>query len=159
MIKPKLAFLQMEIKSMFLHSPETNQASFCIGPETFYSVNMTMLIGKFILSVLHSIVLLITKVYEAIIATPAIRVNDAFGVYTASDNALQSGPGTVWNYFCIYTALPFKKTKYNRFSPGPSPSKPTNTASAKIAFINLNLARNRRFSLTGKGYSLSYSLE
>ena len=53
MIKPKFTFFQMKIKSVFLHSPETNQASFGITPKTFYSVNVTMLVGKFILAVPH----------------------------------------------------------------------------------------------------------
>jgi len=53
MIKPKFAFLQIE--SMFLHLPETNQASLGVGPKAFYPINVAMLVGKFIFSVLHSV--------------------------------------------------------------------------------------------------------
>ena len=157
MIKPEFTFLQMKIESVFLHPSETNQTSLGIGPKTFYSINMTMFISKFVFSVLHSIVLLIAKVHKTIIATPAVRMNNAFRVYTTSNNTLQSSPGAAWNYFCINTALSFNEAKYNGFTSGSSPSKTTNTAGTQITFINLNLARNRRFSCTGKGNSFSYS--
>ena len=88
MIKPKFTFFQMKIKSMFLHSPETNQASFGIAPKTLYSINMAMLVGKFILAVLHPVMLLVSKVNKTIVPSPAIRMNNAFRVYTASNNAL-----------------------------------------------------------------------
>ena len=142
MIKPKFTLFQMKIESVCLHSPETNQAGFGICPKAFYAINVAMFIGKFILTVLDSVMLLIAKVHKAIITAPAIRMNNAFRVYTASDNALQGGSGTVWDYFCINASLPFKQAKNNCFSFGPSPSKSSDTASAKVTFINLNLARN-----------------
>jgi len=63
---------------MLLHSPETNQARFGIGPKAFYSINGAMFIGKLIFFVLHSVVLLIAKAYKTIIATPAIRMDNTF---------------------------------------------------------------------------------
>ena len=159
MIKTKLALFQMEIKSMLLHASESNQTSFGISPKTFYAINMAAFIGKFILTVLHAIMFLIAKIYKTIIAAPAIRVDYAFWINTTTDNALQGGPGTIWNNFCVYPALPFKQAENNSFASGSSPSETANSASSEIAFINFNLARNRRFSFTSKGNSLSYSLK
>ena len=143
MIKAKFTFLQMKIESMFLHPPETNQASFGIGPKAFYPINVTMLVGKLIFSMLHSVMFLIAKVYKTIIATPTVRMNNAFGVYTTLDNVLQRSSGTIWNYFCINTTMPFEETKYNCFPSGTSSSKTTDTTSTKITFINFDLARDR----------------
>ncbi len=159
MIKPKLTLFQMKIEGMFLHSPETNQASFGICPKAFNAVYVALLIGEFILAVLHSVVFLITKVYQAVVPAPSVRVNNTFRVYAATDNALQGGSGAIRDDFSVNPALSFKKAKNNSFASGSSPSQSTNTKSAKVAFINLNLARNRRFSLTGKGYPFAYSLE
>ena len=159
MIKSKLAFFQMEIESVFLYSPETNQASLCIGPKTFYTVNMATVIGKLVFSVLHPVVFLIAEVYKAVIAAPTVRVDNTFRVYTPTNNALQSSSGAVRNYFSVNTPLSFEQAKNYGFSSGSSSSKASNLTRAKVAFINFNLARNRRFCFTGKGNAFSYSLE
>ena len=99
MIKPEFTFLQMKIERVFLHPSETNQTSLGIGPKTFYSIHMTLFIRKFIFSVLHSIMLLIAKVHKTLIATPAVRMNNAFRVYTTSNNTLQGSFGAVRDYF------------------------------------------------------------
>ena len=89
MVKPKLTLFQMEIQSVFLHTPKANQSGFGIGPKAFYAVNMTMLIRKLILTVLHPVMLLIAKVYQSIIAAPPVRMNDAYRVYPPTNDALQ----------------------------------------------------------------------
>jgi hypothetical protein len=40
MIKPKFAFFQMKIESMFLQASETNKPGFGEPSEAFYTVNM-----------------------------------------------------------------------------------------------------------------------
>lgn len=52
---------------------------FSIAPKTFYSVNVTMLVGKFILAVPHPIMLLVSKVYKTVITSPAVRVRTLSG--------------------------------------------------------------------------------
>ena len=159
MIKPKLAFFQMEIKRMFLHASEPNQARFRESPKTFYPVNVAMFIGKFILAVLHTVMLLVAKIYQAIVAAPAVRMNDAFRVNPSTDNTLQGGSGAIWNDFSVHATLPFKQAKDNSFTSGSPSSEASNPASAKITFINFNLPGNRRFSFAGKGNAFTYSLK
>ena len=59
MVKTKLAFLQVEIKSMLRESTESNQSCFSKAPETFYPIDMRVLISKFVMRVLDTKVLLI----------------------------------------------------------------------------------------------------
>ena len=40
MIKPKLTFFQVEIKSLFLKTSKTNQSSFDKASNTFYPIDM-----------------------------------------------------------------------------------------------------------------------
>lgn len=72
MVKPKFALFQMKIKAVLLQATEFYQASFCICPETFYSINVRALIGKFIVAMFHTKMFLIAKIHQAIISTPAI---------------------------------------------------------------------------------------
>ena len=52
---------------------------------------MGMLVGKLIAAMLNIKVLPIAQIYQAIVATPAIRVNNAFKLHTAMNHSLESG--------------------------------------------------------------------
>ena len=53
---------------------------------------MSMFSSKFIFTMLYPETLLITKIYEAIIAAPTIGVDNGFKFYPASYNALEGCP-------------------------------------------------------------------
>ena len=59
MVKPKLAFLQVEIKSMLRESTESNQSCFSKAPETFYLIDMRVFVGKFVMGMLDTKVFLV----------------------------------------------------------------------------------------------------
>lgn len=80
MIKSKFAFLQVKIESVFLESPKTNQSSFSKSPKAFYSIDMRVFVGKFVMRLLDTKVLLAPQIDKSVIASPPIRVNDAFKV-------------------------------------------------------------------------------
>ena len=115
-VKPKFALFQMKIKAVLLQSSEFNQARFGIGPETFYPINMRLLIGKFIVAMFHTKMFLITEIHKAIIATPDIRMDNAFQFNTPSDNALKSGLRAIRDYFGVNTAIAFEEVKNNGFA-------------------------------------------
>lgn len=100
---------------------------------------MTVFIGKCILTMLHAVVLLVAKVYQSIVAAPAVRMNYTFRVNAPTNNALQGGSRAIWNDFSVHTALSFKQTENNGFTSGSSPSETSNPTSAKVAFINFEL--------------------
>lgn len=91
MIKAKFAFFQMEREGMLVKAPEANESSFGKGPKAFYSIDMGMLASKLVVAMLNTKVLLIAQIYQAIVATPAIRVNNAFKFHTATNYSLESG--------------------------------------------------------------------
>lgn len=91
MVKLKLTFFQMKIKCVFVQASKSHESSFCKGPKPFNPVNVGMLVCKFVIAVLNSKMLLITTSYKAIIATPAVRVNNALKFNATSDDALESG--------------------------------------------------------------------
>ena len=91
MVKSKFAFFQIEIKSVFVQASKSHKPRFCKGPKTFNPINVGMLIYKFVFAVLNTKMLLIAKVYKAIVATPAVRVNNTLKFNAASDDALESG--------------------------------------------------------------------
>jgi hypothetical protein len=90
MVKSKLAFFQMKIKSVFVQASKSHKPGLCKGPKTFNPVNVGMPVYKFVIAVLNTKMLLIAEVYKAIITTPAVRVNNALKFNVASDDALES---------------------------------------------------------------------
>ena len=91
MVKSKLAFFQMKIKSVLVQTSKSDEPSFCKGPKAFNPVNVGMVVCKFVIAVLNTEMLLIAKVYKTIIATPTVRVNNALKFNATSDDALESG--------------------------------------------------------------------
>lgn len=63
MIKPKFAFIQMEIEGVLMKAPEADKAVFGKGPKTFYSIDMGMLIGKLVVAMFNAEVLLIAQIH------------------------------------------------------------------------------------------------
>lgn len=122
MVKPKFTLFQMKIKAVLLQTSEFNQARFGIGPETFYPVDMGVLIGKLIVAMFYTKMLLIAEIHQAIIPTPAIGMDDAFKLNPSPDNALESAFGAVRDYFGVNTAIAFEEAKNNGFATCSPPS-------------------------------------
>ena len=76
MIKSEFTFIQVQSKGPFADAPELTEPPFSDGPKVFNAVNMTASVGKFIVAVLDTIVLLIAKVDQAVIALESIRINN-----------------------------------------------------------------------------------
>ena len=50
-----------------------------------------MIVSKLVVAMLSTKVLPIAQIYQAIIATPAIKVNRAFKLHTATNHSLEGG--------------------------------------------------------------------
>lgn len=70
-----------------MQAAKSYKSSFCKGPEAFNPIHVGLLVRKLVVAVLNSRMLLVAKVYKTIVATPAVRVNNALKFNTASDNA------------------------------------------------------------------------
>jgi len=81
------------------------------------------------LIMIHTEMLFVPPIHQLIVAPPAIRVDDAEG-HLALDCGL----------FRVDFPVAFQNPEDNRFTPGPVPFLPTNTARAERGFIDFNLA-------------------
>ena len=74
-----------------MQTSKSYKSSFCKGPEAFNPINVGLFVRKFVVAVLDTKMLLVAQVYKTIVATPAVRVNNALKFNTASDDALKIG--------------------------------------------------------------------
>jgi len=75
MIKSELTFFQVQSKGPFADASELTEPPFSNGPEVFNAVNMTPSIGKFIVAMFDTIVLLIPKVHQTVIGLKSIGID------------------------------------------------------------------------------------
>ena len=144
----------MQMEGHFTQPSKFGKPGLGIAPEAFNSIDMTFTMDKFVLPVVDSEVFFIAKVNKAIVPSPAIRMNDAFETYTTSNNRLQRGSPAIRNNFGEDFPVALKDTKNNCFAESSPATVSLYASGAKVAFINFNLSRKRRFPLAIFGNSL-----
>ena len=118
MIKSKLGFFQMQVKSIFIQSAEFAQPGFSVCPKALNPIYVRFPISKFINSMFDSIMLLISQIHETIIATRGIRMNNALDANLSSKYRLKYSAFTVRNNLGIDLTIPLGNPKNNRLASG-----------------------------------------
>jgi hypothetical protein len=141
----------MQIELHFSNVIEQGKTAFGIAPEGFCSIYMTAGIGKRVQAMSNAVMLVVTHIYKAVIASPAIAVEDASRADFASDNAFQRRFSSFRNEFSIDFSLAFKDAENDGFS-GRTPASFTgDTPGPKVGLIHINGATEcgRSFTPTG----------
>jgi hypothetical protein len=86
-------------------------------------------------------------------------MDNTLEVNTTPDNGLQCSSSAVWDDLSEDTPIAPKDTEHNCFTESPSASFALNATSAKETFINFNLSRKRRLTLTELSNSFSDTCE
>ena len=132
---------------MFIHASESIQTGLGKAPEALDAIDMGFTSNELILPVIDTQVLAIADVNQAIVASPAIGIDDAVQGDPTADNALQRRLSAVRDDFCVDAAVAFENAKDGRFAKGPASSLALDAAGAEVGFIHLDLARERRLGL------------
>ena len=143
----------MQFEGARVHAAKANQPGLGIAPEAFNAVDVSMPLGKFVLAVIDAEMLSVTNINQAVVTTPAVRVDDAFEFDLATNNRLQRG------FRAIRRTRPSKRTLVcpRRRVTTPRPSRTTSTArrpriwpttSATSTWLRATWSRPRRSSTT-----------
>src|SRR6266705_1845282 len=148
MIETELTFLEVEPQRAAAQAPELCQAHLGEAPEVLNAVDVGLAFHKLVAAMIHPVMLLVTQIHQAAVALPAIRVKHAAQRHLALQNGRQYSTGTIWHNLRINFALAFKQAKDGNFLKSSPTTLAPHAATAKEAFINLDLAAQRRFRLT-----------
>ena len=88
-IESVLAFLEMQVERMGRNAIELLQPSFRTRPETFNTIDMTLVIGKLIVRMQHPEMLRVSNINQSIVAAPAVRVNHGLQRNMSTNHLLQ----------------------------------------------------------------------
>jgi len=155
MVEAEFSFFKVEIKGLFRDAVELCQPSFCVAPEALDTVDMSFSTGKLISAMIDSKMLVEADIDQAIVPTPAIRMDDRGGIDVAPDNALERSFGAIGNDLGIDLSLPFQQTKHNGFAVSTTPSFASYPMRPKVGFVHFDCALKRRGQLTGLGNPMS----
>ena len=105
MIEPRFTFFQVQLKGRLADTSEFIEPHFCDSPKVLNAINMIRAGCKFIDTMLHTIVLPVTKVYQAVIGAKSIgidsRVLSDFLLYNGHQRALRA----VSHHLGVYLGL------------------------------------------------------
>ena len=106
----------MQVESFWAHATEPSKPGFSVSPEALNAVDMSPAVNKFIAAVVDSKVLAVADIDQAIIAAPAVGVDDAFRGYLSPYNGLQRGFGAIADYFGVDLTVAFEHTENDGFA-------------------------------------------
>lgn len=128
---------------MRMHPPVLDQAGFGISPKSLDAIDVGLVCSELILSMVNPQVLSVTDIHKAIVASPAIRVDDTVQTDLSSNNPLQSGLGAIGDYFGVHVAITFEDAEDDSFSVSSSCSFAPNATSAEERLVNFYLPVER----------------
>lgn len=143
MIEPELGFLQVQHELVLADTVKLRQAMLGKAPKRLDSVDMVGAPHELVVAMIDTEVLCKADIHQSVIATPAIRVNDAVGIDLAADDGLQRGFGGIGDDFGVDAVIALEQTKDNGLAASASATLATNASGAKVGLIGLEL--------TGKG--------
>ena len=82
MVKAKLTLLEVQVERRFSHTVKFQQAALGTGPKGLCAIDVVTAMGEFIGTMLHTVMFLVSEIYEAIIAPPAIGMDNPVRVST-----------------------------------------------------------------------------
>ena len=143
MVEPKLALFKMQEKGMRMGSAVFDKAGFGISPEPFDPIDMGLVFNELILSMIDSQVLSIADIYKAVIASPAIGVDDAVQFDLPPNSLLQRGLRAIGDYLGVHAAIAFEDAEDDCFPVSASSPFAFDAPCAEERFIYFNFSSKR----------------
>ncbi len=144
-IKAPFGFLEVGKEGLGADAAKPSQACFGVAPERFDTINMAASPGKFIGTVMNSIVLVAFK-NQAVVSAPSIGKNDTFvGRRDMSFNHLEEfGFRTIKQGGTNDSSASFEKTDNWCLPRCSAPPDATNPSWSEVAFIDFYTPGKRR---------------
>src|SRR5262249_7770093 len=118
------------------------------APEAFDAVDVHGAFDELVIAVIDAEVA-IAEIDQAVVAAPAIGVDDGRDIDPTPDNALQRGSGAVWHDLGVDLPGALEDAEHDGLAIGSTTALATNIASAEPALIDFDDAEERTLGFTG----------
>ena len=136
----------MQVESFSRDPVELLQATFSETPEAFDAVDVTAATHELIVPMIDSEVFTVPDINQAIVAAPAITMDDRLGCHATANNRLQSGFLAVRHDLGIDAAISFEDAEDNGLARGTATAPASDTTSTEVGLINLDFTTGERRS-------------
>lgn len=123
---------------IFRHPIKLNQSSLGKTPEGLNPINVLVASGKFIMTMINVIMFIVPHIHQAIITTPAIRMDDTFVIDFPAYNSLQGLFAGIRNNFSVHIPRAFEDAKDNRFARGTTNAFTGISSGTEVRFVHFN---------------------
>ena len=82
------ALFEVQVEGHHGHATELLKPSLGEAPEALYPVDMALAIGELVRAMMGSEVFRMADIHQAVVAAPAVRMDDRVGRDSAADNGL-----------------------------------------------------------------------
>ena len=156
MVESELRLFQMQVKGGIGQSIELHQPGLGKCPEGLDAVDMVLALDELIGAVLDPVMFFVAQIDQAVVASPAVGVDDALWVHFTPYDGLKSDLGAVRDDLSVDLAAALKNTEDRRLAGCSSSSFTLDSLRTEVGFINLDLASQGRFMLAHFGDADAY---
>jgi len=154
-IEAKFAFFEMQIEVLAADAAPFRQAGFRRAPEALDAIDMdASAADKHVIAVLDPEVFAVAEVDQAIVANPAIAMDDTGHIDATANNRPQSRPFGVRDDFRIDAVLTFEDAEDDGLAAGPAAPFPANAAATEVGLVDFDRAAQGGMLLTFLGHPL-----
>ena len=147
-VESPFAFFEMQVEQMFVNASETVQPDLCEAPEGLDAIDVGLTSYELALAVLDAKMLLVAEVHKAVVAAPAIAVDDTSDVHSASNDGLQTASLYIRNDLGVDLAVALEESEHNRLPARTPPTLAPDATRTEVRFVHLDFTAHRRLSLT-----------
>ncbi len=150
----------MQIESTFMYAPEPYQSCFRNDPKVLNTVHMIGTVSEFVLSVLDTVMLFVTRIDQAITGFKSICVHDRFFTDFFPDNGQKLCGRTGSDDLGVDLATSFYQAKNNMFTMSSKSPDSTDAPGTEVTLVYFDLTSLKRtFCFTERCYSLANRFE
>ena len=150
----------MQIERAFMNAAELRQSGFRNRPEVLNAVNMVRTMREFILSMLNPVMFLIANINQAIVGLKPVGIHHRLFADLVPDDRQKLCGRTIPDHLGVDVATTLDQAEHDVLPSCAATADTANTASTKVAFIDLNLTGIKRtFGLAELGDSVTNSSE
>ena len=151
MVESKFSFFEVKVEGVAGDAVELGQSSFGVAPEGLDAVDVGLEVGELVVVMPDAEVLGVADVDQAVIASPAVAVNDAGQVDLAANRLQKRGFLGVGNDLRVDVAVAFEDAEDDRLAAGPATSLAAHALGAEVRFVDFHFSLKRGLLFTPFG--------
>ncbi len=157
MIETKLGFLQVQVEGLASHAIELRQTPLGEAPEALNAIDMHRTTGELIGAMTNPKVFVKAHIHQAVIAAPAVGVNDTGNVSLAPNDGLQGSFGCIGHDLGVDALAALEQTEHDGLAARAASAQSAHPLGAEVRLIGFKLTGKRRQGFAVLGHARAHA--